>query len=141
MARYSKIIWRLVILMTLTGCLLFLDSDRQTVLAVTTCTTCDNNYSTCAANCLLQWEQCSPQTEPPCKADRDACYEACFNTYAFCIGGCTFDSGSGGGGSSCGRGRTECEQSCIAGRQDCVANGGTSCGQDYQSCVEGCCSP
>ena len=86
------------------------------------CTTCDENFYTCRISGQL--------------------YETCRQEYEDCLNFCTYRDPSGGGGSggsTCGRGRTVCEQSCYNQKQDCVANGGETCGEEYQTCMQGCC--
>lgn len=140
MRNSQRIVWRLAMLATLTGCLLFFTSDRNSVTAFATCTTCDTNYSICEGNCHTDYNNCRINNpDSYCLPILNSCRDGCFSTYAGCIGTCSFDSG-GISNPACGRGRTQCELDCMDGRQDCVANGGTTCGQDYQSCVEGCCS-
>jgi len=65
-------------LATLTGCLLFITSDRNSVTAFATCTTCDNNYSICEGNCHTDYNNCrinSPDSYcfPIFQSCRDGC--------------------------------------------------------------------
>ena len=139
MVKTSRVVWRLLILATLTGCLLFVISDQRRTTAATTCTTCDANYSNCESSCYSDYTICvnSGGVQAICFQNYEDCRDTCFNTYAFCLGGCTLSSGTVPSG--CGRGRTSCELACRSGRGECIANGGTNCGADYEACNVACC--
>ena len=140
MVKPSRVVWRFLILATLTGCLLFVSSDQKQAALLVTCTTCDTNFSTCDSNCWTEHNICmnSGIAAATCHANYQNCRDACFNTYAFCLGGCTL-SGGGSSPGGCGRGRTPCELNCRTARGECIAQGGTNCGEEFQSCNIACC--
>lgn len=140
MIETRRVVWRLLILATLTGCLLFVTSDQKLEAALATCTSCDTNFSTCDSNCWTNHNICQNSSTPSstCWSNYQTCRDGCFNTYAFCLGSCTFDGG-GSTPSTCGRGRTPCELACRSARGECINQGGTNCGEEFQSCNEACC--
>lgn len=140
MVNPTRVVKRLLILATLTLGLLFFATNREPALAVSTCTTCDSTYGICDSDCYSSYFYCTiDNPESYCYGLLQTCREGCFNTYANCIGTCTYDGG-GGGISTCGRGRTPCELACVDARHQCVADGFTDCGEQYQSCTTACCS-
>lgn len=64
MIKTSRVVWRLLILATLTGCLLFVATDQKLVAAATDCTACDGNYNTCESGCGLEFNICVNSGNP-----------------------------------------------------------------------------
>lgn len=121
-----------------------LTAKTPNVTAVTNCPQCDPTYQSCASAAMTAYNDCinggqHPQTY--CEEVRDWQLDICIGSYQSCLASCnvTFPPGSSGASGTCGKGRTPCEQSCSAGRQQCVAEGGTDCGTQYQDCMIGCC--
>lgn len=138
-----KLIQRFLLLSVLLGCLFALSPSYGSGLLFTTCQECDNAYYSCGAQAAASLAAClnSGQHTPQYCNDRNNLdKDYCRAVYSSCLNNCTGTfPGGGSGGSSCGRGRTQCELSCRDGRVDCVNNGGETCGDDYITCLQGCC--
>jgi len=136
----SRLTWKLFALGILVTALWFVTSPR-TATAVGDCLVCDTNFGTCRNQCYTNYDQCIINNpESYCASIRNECiYVNCAGTYQDCLQNCTAPPPSGGGGSTCGRQRTQCELSCQQGRAQCVNEGGDNCGQQYLDCVAGCC--